>query len=343
MLKRAMTTLTALALFAMPGWSDDPVKPPVRGAAMGIVYDAAARSLREIQGVAGASLAGDPIPAGVELQAAVVAATQGHALGTAGEERGAVLLRKGAEGWSAEKLEGVAPSPERIALSPRGSAGALVYGEGKVAVLGGLPEQPRLLWECELAVVPAALAVSDDGAALLFAEAGEAGGRVSVAEEGKPFQVLLDAAGVNALAFLHGSRDAVAAAGKESRVYLLSDTTGTGGSRVVGEERDGVVEPSAVAVSGDNRRIVAAVRDGVWYLDLAEGVSGVAGGGARASGFSRLEGNAVFQLSGEEDGPVWIFDGDSLEPRVVFAAKAPREAAEKEQPETAAKASGNGR
>ena len=76
-----------------------------------------------------------------------------------------------------------------------------------------------------------------------------------------------------------------------------------------------------MAASTDGSRVFAATRAGeVVIRDLRSSMRTSVTCGCTPVALAPLRGNAVFRLNGMGDGPLWVIDGDSAEPRVLFVA-----------------------
>jgi hypothetical protein len=213
----------------------------------------------------------------------------------------------------------VPPAPESILLSPAGSAAALVY-EDSVAVVTGLPGAPAVSRMVQRAALPAGArvwAISDDGARLLLsASAGQAEAVYLLSAEGD-LHFLLSTGRTAAAAFLTGSSEVVIADGAANRVVWARASGQV--IRLAGEA-EGISDPVAVGVSRDNRRVFVANAGSraVAVLDFEGGPAALVACQCEPTGLERMQGNAVFRLSEPAAEPMWMFDGDAPEARVVF-------------------------
>jgi hypothetical protein len=299
----------------------------VGGPIMGYVLEKSVgvRPLRGMPGAAtlGSSVAGDP-----GYSAVAFAQQREYALGITRNGGQAVLLRNLGQQPRTVLLD-LPPGADRIATSPAGDAAAFYYpGSSTVRVVTGLPGSPAISWNVaapELTGGAAALAVSDGGGAVLFA----AGAQVYLLAPELGVRYLIGIGGSPGLAFLAGSLDAVVADGVLSRVMLVRDPKGDAQVSLIGDAAQGVSQPVAVAAAPDNRRVFAANAEpgGVVSLSLAGEDSALLPCACVPTGLERLSGNLAFRLTEAGGGPVWILDGASSPPRIVFvpdqAAPAP--------------------
>ena len=294
----------------------------VYGPVLGFVPDREA-GLAPLLGIPGAATVGPvigPLPA---LRSVATSAGGRYALGVAGEDGHAVLLRNLGATPSAVPLENLPSAIDRIVLSPTGSAAAVYSrGAGAITVIRGLPNSPEIAWSTPRMTLPgpvAALAVNDRGDSALAA-VGEGGSMtVVLLQPGKDWRYLATAGAPVSLAFLVNRSDAVYADGAANQVFLVRNPGRTAELRLLAGEAQGVSHPVGVAATGDNRRVVIANSDpgGVLTvsLDGAKAVSLACR--CSPSGLERLNGNAVFRVKETPGLPVHVFDGDSSMPRIL--------------------------
>jgi DNA-binding beta-propeller fold protein YncE len=294
-LKRLLlATITAAGAWAQTGVIGGPV--------LGLLPDAHSGMVRPIQGIPGAATFGPSLD-GVSVK-----------LGTAGRSHALVVLQDGtAEVVTAAGVRVLPVSEEGaslIALSPRETAAAVYSRASKSArIYTGLPDAPKLERALEISGAPGALAVTDDGQAVLTID--RAADQVSL-QTSAGAQTLYRASRIGAAEFLPGTMRVVVAS--SDGVVLVAPDLGV---ESVSSESDGV----AVAVSADGVSLVVANRSGgITVHDLRSGVSRSTTCPCSPSTLAPLRGNAVFRLNDPGDGPIWLLDADSAEPRVHFVA-----------------------
>jgi len=295
----------------------------ITGPVLGYVLDAEA--VRPILGMPGAATLGPRLVLGAELHCAAIAQQAGYVLASAGPERQVWLYRNLGGELSSAPLAEAPPAPERILLSPAGSAAALVYGyTGQVVIVTGLPNAPEVR-NTTLPTGSRLWAVSDDGASLLISiPAGETEAVHFVDAEGG-LRFLLSTGRTAAATFLANAAEAVVADGSRNFVYWIRPS---GDIIPLAGPADGISEPVAVSVSRDQRRVFVANRATatVAALDLAGGPATLVACTCELTALERFDGNAVFRLSDLSSEPLWVFDGDTPEARVVFVPPEQHEA-----------------
>lgn len=306
------------ALWAVsPALAQEPAAR-ISGPVLGYVLDTDA--VRPLFGMPGAAMLGPRLALAGEISEGALAHEAGYALAVAGPEREVWLFRNLAGEVSALPLPEAPPAPERLLLSPSGRAAALGYGSESVIVTG-LPDAPTLR---RAALPPASRlwAVSDDGALLLLsAPRGEGDAVYLLGPEGD-LRFLISLGKTGAAAFFTGRAEAVLADGLHNAVYRVS---ASGEVIPLAGPAGGISGPVAVSLSRDNLRAFVASADTatVTVLDLAGGPASLVSCPCKLTALERLEGNAVFRVSDPSAEPLWVFDGDSAQPRVVFIPSAP--------------------
>jgi len=281
----------------------------VGGPALGYVLDGGS-GIRAIQGIPGASLLGRRVPLGLEMAAAEVSPRQDYVLAVAAADGTVAVVELGAATLAPRPVPGASPAPDRLILSPTGRAALLVYGRaGSAQILTGLPSDIAVapLDLASLPEAPGALAVSDDGTAVLASTA--AGLFAIVKGEAR---ALPSAGAVSALAFTPGAMDALAAG--PGHVSALSSIGGQPAWRTLATLPEDAGTPLAVATAV--RRALVAVSGAVIAVDLESGAA-TKFPCAGVTGLAPLSGEA-FRLTEMSGDPLWLIDGGGAEPRLLF-------------------------
>lgn len=295
----------------------------ISGPVLGFVFEKQ-EGLKPILGIPGAATIGQAVPGVPDIGAVVASVERDYALAIAAEDRRLLLVRNISGPAPVVSATAVPAGVDDIAMSPGGSAAALYYREaGLLRVLKGLPDTVSTSWSYDARLLPgplAALAVSDDGDAVLAATGdGDQRTIVLLAPE-QQWRYLTTAGAPASIAFLGGSSDAVIADGGANQVFLIRDVTGAAAMIPLAGEAEGVSRPVAVAASADNRRVVIANSDPGGIISV-----GLEGGDVEAvacrcvpTGLHRLNGKSVFRLNEPSRSQLYVFDGDSPESRIVF-------------------------
>jgi len=314
---RTIWSLLLVMAMSLAAGQQDPAR--ISGPVLGYVLDREAAALRPVLGIPGAATLGSRLDLGGEVHRAAVAQEAGYVVAAMGVERQVRLIRDLEGQRSSIPLADVPPDPARILLSPAGSAAALVYRDS-IAVIEGLPGAPAVSRIVQRAALPTSAtvwAISDDGAHLLLSAGASEWEAVYLLDAEGGWRFLLSTGKTAAAAFLAGSTDTVIADGAWNRVAWVR---ASGEIVPLAGEAEGVSEPVAVSVSRDNRRVFVANAGSraVAVLDFEGGPASLVACQCELTGLERMQGNAVFRLSDPTADPMWVFDGDAREARVVF-------------------------
>jgi hypothetical protein len=303
---------SAAGLFAQQGSLGGPVS--------GYVFDSQAQSLRIVRGIPGASVIGDGVDLGAGVTSAWVAPRQDAAL-LVSAEGVARLVRLDGATVADRPVEGML-TPDRAVFSPSGTALALVTA-GSVQVVKGLPDAPSIAGTVQLpgadrAPLTAAmaadrklvrpgggtLAVSDDGAYLLY----ESAGSVQLLPVAGSSRKLTDAVPNALLAFAPGGHDAAVIDGHT--VALFQDVAGASTVRNL----PGIAGGKGAGFSSDGKTLFVAA-PAVIAMNVATGDVSEIACNCQPSGLIRM-GNS-FRLNELGTEPLWLLDA-SAEPKVMF-------------------------
>jgi len=321
MAKRYVSVAILAALAAVGQAQQGQVTGPV----LGYVFDGAARAVRPVLGIAGASIFGGPMALGYDVTSATVAPGGDSAVALAAD--GSLHLLRLSGGQATEmSLNGASVKPSRVVFSPSGTAVALVAA-GRAQVFAGLPAAATLAGTMDLggaagASQPqaqsarrvagagsASMALSDDGAWLLAVENGSleligAGGSHAIANAGR-----------GALAaFAPGGHDAVLLDSQQTLTVVRSVDT-TAASQVLAANA-GVTGAVGLGFSADGKSLFVAGSGQAMVFDVASGLQTPVSCNCSATGLARM--GSVYRLNEPGSGPVWLLDPAAGNPRIVF-------------------------
>jgi len=299
----------------------------VAGPVSGYVFDNAVRGLRPILGTPGASLIGNPIDFGFGISAVTVAPRQDTAFVTAAD--GSFHLFRIAAGTPSEiTLNGLAGAAQRVVFSPLGQAAAL-YSAGSVQVISGLPNSPAIAASIDISAAgnPAALALSDDGAALLVASANS----VQLFGSGANLGQLLPTAGPALLAFVPGQQNAAIADLQGAGLVLAQNLLNGPSTQVLAPSDATIQSGSALAYSADGSQLLLASSAGqsVTSFDLAAGSRNSLACACSPSTLTRI--GDWFRLNEVGREPLWMLDAKAGS-QLVFVPAAPATAPQRRRP-----------
>jgi hypothetical protein len=296
--------ITAIAGGSLWAQSDGTIQGPV----LGLFFDRQASAVRLLEGIPGAARMGTALYTDF-LEGAV-----------AGNGQYAVAIERGGTaalvfGAGRRSLPGARVGATGVIVSPRGTAAALLFRDpSEIQVFVGLPEAPRLLRSVDPAGAPASVALSDDGEIVLSLMRSVRGEDVVYAHAGGGPLVFYRARRVAALSFVPGTHDALVA--EPASVKIVRPDLG---EQPAGSDPDRDI--AAVAASPDGSRLFIAGRSGrVTIHDTRTGTTASVQCACSPRMLAPLRGDSVFRLTDGADGPVWLLDADSPQPRISFVA-----------------------
>jgi hypothetical protein len=270
----------------------------------GFVFDPSARALRRIQGIPGASLVGSPMDFGFAVSAANVAPRLDSVFVMADGDCRAHLFRLTADAPLELAVDSMGACLQ-VFYSPSGTAAAL-YSPGSVRVIKGLPDAPVVAATVSLRPnprpqrpLPFTLAVSDDGAYLLY---GTVGGPIElIGVAGDRRQVMGGAPGAIA-AFAPGGHDAAVI--HDAKLILFQDIAGAATERSFA----GIESPSALGFSPDGQKLFVASATGqsVTTIQVATGDRSALSCDCTPSRLVAM--GSLFRLNELGSEPLWLLD-----------------------------------
>jgi len=303
----------ALALIMAPAYA-----ATIEGPRLGVVFDAATKSLRPILGIPGAAILAEPLEPRLDLRKTAVSPMQDYVLATEGEHNQVVVLNVGRLPLQAVPVPGAGRGPDQIVLSSGGGVAALYYKEtNRIQVFSGLPGAPKSTAELFLSAgqTPSALGAGEDGTVL--AAVGSSVYWVSPRGEVPILTGLHKVASIS----LSANQTALIADSAANQIHRVRNVTGTVEADVLVGPEDGVAAPVAVAASHDNQRaFVANGKTGtIVILDLSGKTAATKlSCGCTVTGLDRLAGNDVFRLTEPSARPMWVLEAAAHQSRILF-------------------------
>jgi hypothetical protein len=287
----------------------------VAGPVAGFVFDSGAQALRPLLGVAGAATVGDPIDSGYQLTAAYVAPRQDSVFAVAADGSTHYFTLSAAT-LHEVAVEVLPAQPERVAFSPSGTS-AVLYSNGRAQIVTGLPGAPSLAGSLQLGqasrtVHPTSLAVSDDGAYVLFA----VGGSIQLASQSGGVRGVMSAGARASVAFAPGGHDAAVAA-RGTGLMLISDVPGAAAQQTLAAGDQSFQIVAGLSYSADGKRLFmsSAAAQSVVTFDLSGNRTDIV---CNCSPSELTPMGNLFRLNDFGAGPLWLADAGTGGPRVVF-------------------------
>jgi DNA-binding beta-propeller fold protein YncE len=270
---------------------------------MGFVFDQSTRTLRRIEGIPGAALVGSAVDFGFALSSAYVAPHLDSVFVMADGNCRAHLFRLTADAPRELTVDSMSGCFQAI-YSPSGTAAALL-SSGSVLVIKGLPDAPVVAATVSLRPnprpqrpLPHALAISDDGAYLLYG----AGGLIELFGVAGDRRQIANGAREVAAAFAPGGHDAAVI--QRDKVTLFQDIAGAATERTF----PGIEMPSGVAFSPDGQKLYVASMglQSVTTIQVATGDRTALPCDCTATTLMPM--GSLFRLNELGTEPLWLFD-----------------------------------
>jgi len=292
------------------------------GPILGLVFDKSKGGLRPIFGIPGASRLGNVWVIGRDIQRAWISPLQDYALVESKSDGSIVMVSFGKGSVVVRAIKGVASGVENISLSPKGGVAA-IYHPGGLQFITGLPETPLASSLIPFPALPrsaTAMAVSDDGEAVLLATNEQKSGSLVLLTRDSRARVLTLLGKASAISFLSGTHNALIADEQNSAVLLVQHVTGAAITSTVAGASEGIASPVAVEASEDGRLAYVANAQSrtISTLDLHGGRLLSLACNCTPTGLHRLKGNSVFRLNELSDANLQVLEAGVEEPRVVF-------------------------
>lgn len=291
----------------------------LRFPALGFAPDSRSGQIRSIRGISGAALLGDPIATASAFSAAAISPQQDLVLAVSSGDSLVYLIPL--TGGAPRAVPDAMPAPSHLVFSPSGRAaliwGSMIWGT-RIQILTELAGIPRVT---EIAAgpfaAPAAIALSDDGQAVLASSAQDDTPVWLAGPGGDPAQLAVPGSVVT-VAFRRDSHDLVAVT-RSGDLYLIRNAGPDAEIHQVYLGNEQTSDPVAVQVSPDGTRAFTAnARGTVAVIDLSTGSAAAVSCQCSPTGLEPLNATSLFRLTEISDRPVMLFDASTSTPRTWF-------------------------
>jgi hypothetical protein len=281
-----------------------------------------------LSGIPGAAVLGTPLDCGGPVRQAYVAPRQNYAVALT--DGGAIV----AQFVSATDPMVVTPlgidsaAASIVALSPSGAAGAFYSAnEAVIRIVTGLPGSPVVARSVPVGAVSGSirlLAISND--AVLVAVTHDASSdnpspdAVMLLDNDGNGQNLTNSTHVSALQFAGDAHDLLLTDDSDNTLSIIQGLPGAAAYNLLADSTAGISGPIGLNTSLNGNIVVAnGLTANILVLDSGGSQIGAYPCPVAPTRLSRLNGNAVFLLNVfSNNDPLWLFDGDSATPRVLF-------------------------
>jgi DNA-binding beta-propeller fold protein YncE len=186
-------------------------------------------------------------------------------------------------------------------------------------VVTGLPDAPAITATLDVGgAAPGSLAISDDGAFLLFA----AGGSALVAGTTGGSRRLMDVGDGVLTAFAPAGHDAAVADPTGAGVVLFRDVAGAATRSLLAPPDDSIASPAGLAFSTDGGRLYLASSSArsVTVFRLATGDRSVTACNCTPTALAPT--GDLFRLNAPGAGPLWMLDAGRVKTQIFFVPAA---------------------
>jgi hypothetical protein len=296
------------------------------GPIVGYVWNLTDHALHPIQGLLGNATIGGPVDAGFELTEALPL-DERHFLGSTADEPSLVFINAATLPFTKSVVAGAPANPSLAAPSAKGSAAVLYYSaEQRIRVVTQLTSTPVLAESID--VLPGLreitrLAVSDDGRLVMYAVSQPDQDVLYSWTSTSSHRLVTILKRVSGIALLENS-DTVVLDSKENAVYYIADPTQSASRVLLADYRNGVSNPTGVAVvTGDRIYVTNASARTVLVLTPSGQVLRSFPCNCEPAGLYPF-GDSVYRLSESVDQTINLLKVGAASDRIVFVPAFPR-------------------
>jgi hypothetical protein len=325
-LRIARGVLVLLPIFFLSASLSSQVPFSLATPVLGYVFDAADRGLKPIVGIPGNAMIGSPMDVAFPITRAQILPDNRHVIAASDANPELVVLHLESNPVSVNSIADMPPGPDRIGLSPHGSAAAFYYGYSRtVFIVTGLPHAPIVSEKVDLSRFTdplKAIAINEAGNCLLLVYSEREQDSIYSVPVGRGTRFLFSVVRLGAITF-YGDEDALVADSVANQLHAIRDVQGEATRVLLADSRDQVFQPVGIAVSNRNEIYVANAGSGtVVALEDDGGVLRVTECNCKVSGMRRLR-DSLFQLTGHPAEPIFLFEADTVQDRIFFVPAQP--------------------
>lgn len=291
---------------------------------LGYVFDSSAQAVRLVSGIPGAATFGPPLGAGAPMLDALLSPLHDYALFTSAPDSIPAILQFGADAPVIQSIGGAGPAKTMV-LSPSGKA-ALIgsLDASSVQVVTGLPAQPTVVATIDISALPGqleAMGIADVGLPVISMASPQTGSSIYLLAPDAAPRLLAAVGQVSAISFFPNRPDVLIADRQNSQVISIYDVAGQAGASTFAAGQAGLSDPVGIAVSADGRTVYVAnaASQSILVLDAATAAPvTLYKCSCTPSGLNRMLGRSVFRLTADVSQPLWVWDGDAVDPHIAF-------------------------
>jgi len=313
--RSATLAISVLLVFVAPGILAAQLSGSLSGPVVGYVFDRNAGNLRPLKGILGSATVGRPLETSFPVSQ-VLTLDASHVIVSTGADLSSVSLDAGQ--ISPLVIDGLPANPTSAAASVKASAAAFYYADSnEVRIVTGLPQGPRYTGLLQLDRPLTHMAVSNDGTLVVYATNEPDGNALYAwtALTGSA-RFVTSATSVSDIAITRNG-DAIVADRDANEVFAIWDAAGGAIRGLLADVNSGVSGPIGVAVSSENRILVANTGSAITVLDSNGRFLKTLQCDCDNSGVYPLR-NGVFRLTERVDQTIYLLDASSTEERILF-------------------------
>jgi DNA-binding beta-propeller fold protein YncE len=292
---------------------------PVGGPSLGFIFDAKGHAIRQIRGIPGASVLGDPLAA---ASAAALSMKQNIAIIN---DDGWKTLDL-ATGNTSALPDGLSASA-RVSASESGTAAAFYDADAAtLTVVTGVGTAELAAHAVALPGAITALATADDGALLLAVTVDDSSEALYwVGADGSARQLATLQSTASLLLTSRGAT-AIVSDRAANKIWKIQDPGSNAAVTLVASDADGVSTPVGAALSADGKRlwIANSGAHNLLAVDLATRTASALDSPSDLSTLAPLPDGQTFLLNELGTGPLWLLDAaPAADARIVFVPALP--------------------
>jgi hypothetical protein len=296
------------------------------GPIAGYVWSVTDHALHPIQGVLGNATIGGPVDGGFEMTQALPL-DERHFLGSTTDEASLVVISAATLPFTKSVVAGTPANPSLAVRSAKGSAAALYYSaEQKIRIVTQLTSTPILAESIDVLPGPreiTRMAVSDDGRLVMYAASQPDQDALYSWTSASSHRLVTLLQRVSGIALLENS-DTVVVDSKENAVYYIADPTRSASRVLLADDRNGVSNPTGVAVNGGRIYVTNASARTVLVLTPSGQVLRSFPCNCEPAGLYPF-GDSVYRLSERVDQTINLLKVGATSDRIVFVPAFPNE------------------
>jgi hypothetical protein len=290
------------------------------GPSLGYVWSASDGKIHPLLGMPGNATIGNAQDLGFSISQAV-SLNGRHFLASTDANPSVLFINGATNPVSITAISDAPANPSRIAVSRVGTAASLYYeDQQQVLVVTGLPSTPKVSHVLEVSAAGGPLSrmtVNDDGSLVLYSASQGTHDALFAWTPVSGYRLLTTTDSIADIALTPGG-DSVIADGMTNEIFLIADPKGSAARVFLADDRNGVLNPTTVAVSNAGQiYVVNGGTDTILTLDSAGNLLGSQHCGCEVAGLFPLK-DSLYRLSSRTDTTLYLLEAGTNGDRVSF-------------------------